>query len=335
MEPNSFRKQILDFPQQFSWEPQIINGPLPEAEKYVVAGMGGSHIPADLLKILRLDKRYKPDLNLTIHKNYGLPDIPTPRHPDTLFMACSYSGNTEETIDFYKSTVEKKLLTTVITQGGQLLDLAKTNNTPYIEIPPSDIQPRMAIGYMFIALLKATRQEELLQQAKSLSSTLKPEEIEPKGKELAEKINGHIPIIYSSSHNIGIAQIWKVLFNETAKTPSFFNVFPELNHNEMQGFDWNDQNKPLSEKFYFIFLRSASDDAKIVKRMEITQKLLEEKNLPVEVLQINQDLNSLFSNILLAHCTSLYTALAYSQDPEKVPMIEKLKKALTPSPSKP
>jgi len=154
--------------------------------------------------------------------------------------------------------------------------------------------------------------------------------IENSGRELAEKIKGKIPVIYSSSQNSAIAYNWKIKFNETGKIPAFYNVFPELNHNEMTGFDVKEPTKPLSEKFYFIFLKDEADHPKVIKRMDITKKLYGDRGLSAEMISLDGGniLEKMFSSLLLADWTAYYTAVQYGADPEQVPMVEEFKKLI-------
>ena len=136
---------IKNFPKQFEYEPQIRGGGLDVGSwsRFVVGAMGGSALAADILRFS------DPHLNLIVHRDYGL-------HAsirDRLFIACSYSGNTEEVLDFYKEAKSKNLPLVAISIGGKLLELAVRQRTPYIQLPNTGIQPRMATGFMIKALL--------------------------------------------------------------------------------------------------------------------------------------------------------------------------------------
>jgi len=179
---NMMDQVIREFNKQFEYEP-VIEGLIKSANKFVVAGMGGSHLAADLIKV------YDPCLELIVHRNYGLP---CPVDEESLYIANSYSGNTEEILDFFNKAVEKNLNIVVISTGGKLIDLAKENNTPYIQIPSTDIQPRSAFGYNIKALLKAMGKEDWLKEISELSSILDPVSLEKEGEELAKKIKGKI-----------------------------------------------------------------------------------------------------------------------------------------------
>lgn len=314
---------IKNFNQQFAYQPKIENEDKLKAKfsKFILAGMGGSNLVAELLKIR------DPYFDIVVHRNYGLPKIEEKELKERLLIANSYSGNTEETIDFLLEAISKNLSTAVVSTGGKLIELAKEYNLSYIQMPNLDLQPRSALGFNLKAIVKLIGHNNWLNELEELKNLLKPAEFEEEGKNLAKKIKGYIPIIYSSSENLGIAYNWKIKFNETGKIPAFYNVFPELNHNEMAGFDVKEGNKELSEKFYFIFLKDGNDHPQIQKRMEVLGKLYCERGLKVEVLNLEgvSIFHKIFNSLILADWVSYYTALEYGLEPEKVLIVKEFK----------
>lgn len=315
---------IKNFNQQFEYQPKIENqSALKKAEEFVVVGMGGSHLSADILKVRQ------PGFPITIHRDYGLPAWPDKALKNCLIIASSYSGNTEEVIEAFIKAQEKKLGLAVIAANGRLIDLAKKTETPYIQLPKTDLAPRLTLGHSLMALLKITGQKEELKEAAALSHLLKPAQYEEAGRSLAKKIKGRVPIIYSSTRNKGIALGWKEILNESGKTPAFFNVFPELNHNEMAGFE-PDSLKQIDQNFYFILLKDSSDYAAVARRMEIFKDLFEKKGLTVETIELRgaSPFERIFSSIILAEWTGYYIAKEYGLTPEKTPVIEEFKKLI-------
>lgn len=316
---------IKNFPKQFSYNPKIENIKYyKSAKKYIVLGMGGSHLAADILEI------WDPGLKLLIHKNYNLPNLYKKDLKDHLVIANSYSGNTEEVISGLKQALKNNLNIIVIATGGKLIKLAKKNNLPYIQIPNTGIQPRSALGFNIIALLKAMKLNKGLKETKLLSKTLKVNKLKNKGKLLAKKLKNHIPVIYSSTQNINVSYNWKIKFNENTKIPAFYNAIPELNHNEMNGFDYIKTTKKLSNNFYFIFLKDRKDNKKNIKRMEVLARLYKKRGFSVVNIELDNKniLEKVFNNLLLADWTSYFLALEYNVDPEQVPMVEQFKKLI-------
>src|SRR3990167_1553448 len=312
---------IKGFGKQFEYEPELVNGDkLGKYERFIFVGMGGSALGPDLLRVSN------PELDILIHRDYGLPDLPDKVLQNSLIILNSYSGNTEEVLDAFKLALSKNLSVTAISIGGKLLELARQNTIPYIVMPDWGLEPRLALGLNFKALLKIIDQKEGLNQCLEVELP----NIETVGRELAEKLKGFVPIIYSSRKNGPLAYAWKVKINETAKKPSFSNVFPELNHNEMAGFHAGEVSKLLSQNFHFIFLKDFADNPRISKRMEVTAKLFQKQKLNVETVELVGDnvFAKIFSSLQLADWVSYYIAKEYGINPADTSAIEEFKKQI-------
>ena len=313
---------IRDFAKQFSYQPVITNaGKLKKRTGFVVSGMGGSHLAADILQTVA------PQLDIIIHRDYGLPGVELSKR---LFIASSYSGNTEEVVDGLQQALKRKLAVAVVAVGGKLIAIAKKNNLPFVELPAVGIQPRSALGFSFRGLAKLMGLTTLLKQSTALATQLQPGKLEPEGKALAENFFGLIPVIYASARNYSVAYNWKIKFNETGKIPAFCNVIPELNHNEMQGFDITPATKNLGSPFTFVFLCDSADHSRIQKRMDILIQQLRSRRLPVTVLILagSTGLEKVFQSLLVADWVAFHTAKRYRLEPEAVPMIEEFKKKM-------
>lgn len=323
MNTSGMKAAIENFAKQFEYEPVIKNQQnFKKAKSFIVAGMGGSHLAAGLLLA------WKPGLNLIIHRDYDLPEIPDDKLAASLFVASSYSGNTEEVVDSLNQALGRGLRSVTISVGGKLAEIAQKHGLPHILLPDTGIQPRSALGFSFRALLKVMGEQQALAQTKKLASSLKPAAYEKQGKKLAQTLSGFVPVIYSSTRNLPLAYNWKIKFNETGKIPAFYNVFPELNHNEMTGFDVKEGSRALSANFRFIFLSDAADHPQIKKRMQVLKILYEARGLGVEILPLEGEdtFLKMFSSLVLGDWTAYYTALHYGLEPELVPMVEEFKK---------
>ena len=315
---------INNFPKQFEFAFEIKNAAqLKVVEKYIVMGMGGSHLPADVLKIRN---RYLP---LYIHKNYGLPPLSPKEFESSFLIAVSFSGNTEETIDFAKEALGRNYNLGVVTGGGKLLKIAEEARIPYIQIPNEGLEPRTALGYLTAGLAKFL-DEDIFKELQQLPKKLKPESWEDKGRALSETLTGKVPVIYASDKNQGLAYVWKIKINETSKVPAFFNVFPELNHNELAGFDLKPETEQLSKNFHFIFIDDPSDKPRIRKRINLTKKIYEEKGMPVTTLELQGEtpFEKIFNSLLLSDWVSFYLSKKYNTDPISNELVEKFKKQI-------
>lgn len=279
------------------------------------------------------------ELPITIWRDYALPSEAPPANwraglakegaADTLIITCSYSGNTEETVSSFLEASKRRLPLAVITTGGKLLEFAHQHQTPYIQLPDTGIQPRMATGYMIKALAAVTGLKQTSKELFQLSTLLDADAAEAKGENLARCLRGKLPIIYASNKNLPIAYTWKIKFNETAKVPAFFNVFPELNHNEMTGFD-NCTKEGVTHSLHFIFLEDPNDDPRILKRMRVTKQLLKTRGFPTShiLLPTSNLWHKIFQTLLVADFAAYYLAKHYGHDPEQVPMVEEFKKSI-------
>jgi glucose/mannose-6-phosphate isomerase len=318
---DDMKESILQFKKQLSYEPEVVHENLLGKFKHVIlCGMGGSHLQAGILKM------YKPGIDLYVHRNYNLPPYDKEFFENALIIISSYSGNTEEVLSSLEIALIRKYRVAVITSGGELLEKAREHRLPHVVLPSTGIQPRAALGYSTLALAKLMGETHYIADMKDLKFTLHPESLESHGKTIAEALKGKIPVIYSSTRNLELAYIWKIKMNETGKVPAFYNIFPELNHNEMQGFG----NGMGNELLHGIFLKDKEDYISIQKRMDITESQYEAQGYGVTALALTGEdrLHTIFSSVLLADWVSLAIAEAQGVDAEQVPAIEEFKKQL-------
>lgn len=323
----SIYEEIKTINKQFAFEPKIENlGNLKKLSKFIIVGMGGSHLAGNIFQMIR------PELDIIIHKNYGLPKLSKENLQERLIILSSYSGNTEEVLEGYKEAIGMGLNMAVISVKGKLLEMAKKDNIPYIEmldikIGGNSIEPRSALALSLKSFSKLIGDEDMENEIKKLAENFDTKNFEEQGKNLSEIIYKKIPIIYTSEENYPIAYIWKIKFNENSKIPAFCNTFPELNHNEMSGFDVHDSTKELSEKFHFIFLHNETDHPKIQKRMDITKKLYEDRGLKTHTIEIPSGniYHKVFSILTVADFASHFLAQKYDLDSKRILMIEEFK----------
>jgi glucose/mannose-6-phosphate isomerase len=317
---------IKNYEKQFDYEPVIENASkLKKFTKFLVVGMGGSHLAADILKA------WHPELDIIVWSNYGLPALSEKELKERLIILSSYSGGTEEVIDALTVAKTKKLYFASIASHGKLISLSEKAKAPYIKIPDFHLQPRMATPLSLRALLALMGERNLLSETKLLATQLHPAREEHRGRDLARRLHGTVPIIYASGRNAAIAYNWKIKFNETGKIPAFCNVVPEVNHNEMTGFDVKTKTTPLSKTFHFVFLKDATDDRRIIKRMNVLEKLYRDRGFKTEIvlLQGKNEIGKIFNALNLADWTAYHTAKMYGVEPEQVPMVEEFKKLIS------
>lgn len=317
------KDDIYNFYKQLLFSPEIKNKEKwGSYNNYLLAGMGGSHLQGEILLSI-----YK-DTPLSIYSNYGIPKI----ERDSGVIIASYSGNTEEAIDNFNKALSFGFDLIVISKGGKLIDLAKEHSLPYIELPQGDTQPRMGAGYTISTLLRVMSMEKEKEEIEKTASVLeeKKDSLMEKGKEISLLIKDMVPVIYSSERNTILSKIWKINFNEGSKIPSFYNTVPELNHNEMTGFDTNSLTEKLSERMMFLLLCDKEDYPRNQKRMDALKTVLEKRKFLVEKIEIEGEKRAekIFSSLILSAWTAYYLAEIYSNDPNSVPMIEEFKQMI-------
>lgn len=307
---------------------------LTEVKNIVVSGLGGSAIGGDLLRVYLLDKAAVP---VIVIRDYTLPKF---INSSTLLFAVSYSGNTEETLSAYQDARAKGAQIIALTTGGKLKEMAEKDGVPVITIP-SGISPRAATGYLFIPTVVALQRlglisdctaeiNEMIGQLRDQRETLNPEtpKADNPAKQLAEILFEKIPVIWGSSGTTEvIAARWKGQINENSKAPAYWNTFPELNHNELVGFETPPDTLKQLE---VIILRDPADHVRVQKRFEITKEIMGEAvNGVTEIYAIgNSPLTRMYSLIYVGDHTSVYLAALYGIDPTPVKVIDFLKNKL-------
>ncbi|MBT4941569.1 MAG: hypothetical protein HOL80_04385 [Candidatus Magasanikbacteria bacterium] len=317
---------ILDFAKQFAYEPTVEHSEtLKTYTSFLLTGMGGSHLAADIVKNIL------PEIDLTIHHDYGVAPVSKEKSAQSLFIASSYSGNTEEVVEGYRQAKAAGTAIAVLATGGTLIALAKADGTPYIQIPDTGIQPRSALGFSLLALLKIMKQDALLSQIQQLQHLLDPASLQKQGEEIASKLEEKTPIIYASQKNLSIAYNWKIKCNETGKIPAFYNTIPELNHNEMNGFDLQENSRHLAKQFCVILLSDDTDHPQNIKRMQVVKELYEARGITTMEIPLSGATSEekIFTSILTADWVAITLAKHYGHEAEQVPMIEEFKQKIT------
>ncbi len=304
-----------------------------EFKSITISGMGGSALPGNILRIFLSDlfNRDHKHNSLAVYQNRTY-SLPREAYDNSLNIICSFSGNTEETISSFQEALDNGLPCVGISSGGKVEEMCQKNGIHHIKmpIPYENFQPRMATGYFFAVIFKILINAnlikdisgEIVETADELTQEIK--NLEDDGKKLATRLVGKTPIIYSSIKFKSVAMIWKIKINENAKTPAFWNFFPELNHNEMVGFTNPQAN------FIFVMLKDDSGDSENLKRFDMTAKLMRKKGMEAEIITIKKGniFYEIFSTLYLGDWTSYYLALEYGQDPTPVDMVEDFKKLI-------
>ncbi|MEW6189206.1 MAG: bifunctional phosphoglucose/phosphomannose isomerase [Actinomycetota bacterium] len=310
---------------------------VPSINSILIMGMGGSGISGDIIKTILSDEVKVP---IWVSKGYSIPNFVD---QGTLCFAVSYSGDTEETLSCFDKAVRLGCPIISIASGGMLESVAQRHGMPVIKIP-GGIQPRSALGYLTLPILIALQKFDIIankaediketikllkSKAKKLSLSRSSEQNGAKG--LAIKLFGRIPVVYGSDGPTAVAALrWKCQFNENAKIPAFWHVFPELNHNETVGWELLQE---ITENFHLILLRDEGEPERIKRRIEITRSLIEDHfGDVVEVwTEGKSKLARTFSIIYFGDFVGVYLAVLNGVDPTPVHRITLLKRKLAES----
>jgi glucose/mannose-6-phosphate isomerase len=336
IDPQDMLGYIADFPSQLekAWghaQSLALPNGFERVKQAVLCGMGGSAIGADLLAEMAADGCRIP---LTIVRGYELPAFA--HGPETLVVAISKSGSTEETLAAFRAAEERGACLFALTTGGQLADLTRQSGGAVWTFT-YDSQPRAALGWLYGLLIAAFCRMDFvrdcaddlteavaLMRAQSQEFGAEVPTAENPAKQIAEHLAERLPIIWGAGLLGPVARRWKTQLNENAKTWAHFEVMPELNHNAVVGFDHPD----LIRQFTVIQLLSPRYDGKRVgKRHTITREMLAAKGIPVETVEARGE--SRLANQLTAlykgDYVSYYLAMVNREDPTPVKSIDYLK----------
>ncbi len=337
---------LKDFPQQIRKACQIGRDARPflsddPIKKLLVLGMGGSAIGGDILRSYLAAMPGADHISISVNRSYCLPGTVD---SDTHVIGCSYSGGTEETLTAFKAAATKTNNLACITTGGRLAELAGNAGSAIITIP-GGMMPRCALGYSFFPMLylmlksaSVSRQaadkihaslKELLSVMVEKSSLYSQVNDANPALQLAVKLSGKVPVIYSSSERLDAVNLrWRCQIQENAKNAAFGNFLPEMNHNEINGWSYP---VDLSNDFAVVMLRDIDDHEKVKVRFDAIEEILHGNGIDNSQHFGNGKhlLSRMFDLIYFGDWVSYYMALLNKEDPTPIPLIAKLKDILS------
>ncbi|MGH3050831.1 MAG: bifunctional phosphoglucose/phosphomannose isomerase, partial [Mycobacteriales bacterium] len=268
---------------------------------------------------------------------YGLPPWTT---PETTVLCASYAGNTEETLACYESAGALGAQRVVVTTGGRLAELARADKVPVIPLP-GGFQPRAAVAYLTVAALEVAalcgagpRLTSEIDVAASHTEQLVAEWGPDAGedslaKTIARGLHGTVPVVVGAGLTTPIAYRWKTQINENAKQPCFSHELPELDHNELVGWEGARDLDPPA-RFAAVFLDDSDAHPRVKERMELTERLIAPNAAASFHLETRGEttIERVISLVLLGDLVSIYLATLRGVDPGPVELIERLKAEL-------
>jgi len=320
---------VQDFSKQLREAKAIADkaviSPAKNVSNIVITGLGGSGIGGTIVAELFAEACSVP---VSVNKDYFLPAFVSEK---TLLIVCSYSGNTEETLNAMQQGIAKKAQITCISSGGKVLELAKQHQYNFIEIQGGK-PPRSCIGYSLVQLLKVLVVNGFA-DAKIFSDLEKSIElldkennaIKTEAQNLAKKLFNKIPVIYSLGSCEGVTVRFRQQINENSKMLCWHHTFPEMNHNELVG--WTTKNDDLA----VVTFHTSFDYTRTKKRYEICKPIFEKYASAVIDIKAKGEskLEQFFYLINIGDWISCYLADLKGVDPVEVKVIDHLKNELS------
>jgi glucose/mannose-6-phosphate isomerase len=305
-----------------------LHRPGSDVRNIVIAGVGTSGASANLVESLTFGRIAIP---ITVCKSYDIPQFVSPH---TLFIACSYSGDAEETVAAMNKALLKRAQVIAVASAGKLLDISEANSFYAVRLPAGSDSPRAMLPYDIITLLFILYHTNLIGAA-FLKETENAIEFLDRGEKgiqseaelIAKKLKGRLPIIYCDSRLHAMALRFQQQLNENSKQLAHINTFPEMNHNELVGWSFPEN---LMSMLQPIYLYSDHDHERVERRMEICREVFERKSNPIVDI-IGQGASLLEQYFYLIHLTdwvSYFLALENGIDPDPVEPVLNLKRDL-------
>jgi glucose/mannose-6-phosphate isomerase len=335
VDPTNQLDDVLGMPDQLRdalWRVESANLQASDSSGgLVVAGMGGSAIGGALGRAALGDRASRP---IVLARGYALPAWTT---PETTVLCSSYSGNTEETLAIYEAAGALGAPRIVATTGGKLAESARQDGVPVIPLP-GGFQPRAAVAYSLVVALEVAglcgagdslhaEIDVAAAHAEQLVAAWAPEAgPDSLPKSLARGIHGTVAQVAGAGLTAPIAYRWKTQLNENAKMPCFSNELPELDHNEISGWE----GAPELGRFSAVFLDDSDLHPRIRQRIELTRGIISSGGVTTYRVDAVGETRTerLVSLVLLGDLVSIYLAALRGVDPGRVEAIDRLKATL-------
>jgi glucose/mannose-6-phosphate isomerase len=306
-----------------------------QPERVMILGTGGGSAAAT--KLLKTAVAHRCSVPIDLNQGY---EVPAHVGPETLVIAVSHSGTTEEIVSAYKDALSRGSHSIVLTSGGELAEAARDHGAAVVSVPGGKM-PRIILGYLIVPLLGLLERmgvierddeefENLLEILALGPTRLGPQvpvEDNP-AKQMAIALQDRTPVVYGlNGLTDAAADRWKRQFGENSKVMAFANAFPDAHHDEAVGWD---QEQSALERFFFVILSDDQGGDRLLKRVTASRDVLTERGAIVEVVESigRGKLGRLFSLVHLGDYVTLYLAFCRRIDPTPVTIIDHFKSVL-------
>lgn len=338
LDPSGIRGRLRDLPRhcEEAWrvsQTAHLQDGMPPVQNVVIGGMGGSAIAGDLTADLAATQGTVP---ISVVRDLHLP---FPLTPDSLFIACSYSGETRETLSLFHQALAAGSRVMVISSGGLLSKEAQSRGIPILHVDAPG-EPRNATTYNLLLLLGALHRLGLVQigddavraSAEELDRQVALlEEGVPTGdnqaKLLAEELKDKLVLVYGGGLFTGMARRWKTQLNENAKVWAFYETIPELLHNAVEAYG---TTEGLGGQLMVLLLQPGDEEGNPSPHYQVAAGQLVENGIRLRVLhaKASHPLSQILSMLLLGDYVSYYLALLRGIDPSPTPILQAAKEGL-------
>ncbi len=339
LDPDDMRGAIRAFPDHLAtgWDrgeaAESFGLDAARLDGVVVCGMGGSAIGGDLV---RGWVEASSPLPFMVNRGYALPGWVG---AETLVIVSTYSGGTEETLSAFADARARGARCLVVTSGGQALQQAEADGLDHVVIP-GGLQPRAALGYSLGVVLRIARAlglaelpdsvvADALDAARDRAAAHDQDADGNPARDLSADWVGALPVVYTGTGLLeAVGMRWRTQIHENAKHPAVGNVLPELDHNEIMGFEAAPD--ALAQAMQVVALRDADDHPQVAKRFEATSELLHSAVGGWTEIAVadSSRLDRMLSLVQLGDAASFWLAMRKGVDPTPVETIQQLKKTL-------
>ncbi len=327
---STMNQLIENFPSQLReaiaiGEKSVLKKTATPIKNILITGLGGSGIGGTIVSEIIAGECTVP---VVVNKDYFIPAFVD---AGTLVIVCSYSGNTEETLEALEFAIKKNAKITCITSGGKLAEIAKTKNFDLVMIP-SGKPPRACLGYSLVQLFYVLNGYGIIgadfkKQLTASVALLEKEKsnIISEAAVVTDFLFGKTPVIYAVDGYNGVATRFRQQINENSKMLCWHNILPEMNHNELVG--WAEKNDNLA----VIILRNKQDYTRTQTRIEISKEVFNKYTPKIKEIWSKGD-SFLERSIYLIHLTDYVSVMLADKkkiDATEVDIINHLKGELS------
>lgn len=295
-------------------------------DEVVIIGMGGSGIVGDFVKSIIGD-----EFRVSVVKSSNIPKMGN----NTLAIAVTYSGKTRETLIAVKKAASYCAKTVLVTSNSNSKDDVLSNwngqGIQYIRVNGNGFS-RTSLGYMLLPVLLVLEHSNVISNIRkdvkeAVNILCNIAKDKSRFEELKYRLNNKMLAIYANEFTQAAALRWKQMLNENAKMHCYYDVFPELLHNEIETWYKDASSNALVMLRDIEYEKSKEHGYDLYALINKAKELIRSKGADViELFSIgNSRLARLLSLSYVGDIMSVHLAYLNNVDPSRIPNIEYIK----------